>query len=85
MKDAVHGNPDLVGNFELAMSIMEQQMSSNIGEVEDMLQATTGLLREADLENGVANEKANAKFVVFGTDINSYSQGEDYYLKMCNQ
>ena len=60
LKDAVHGNPDLVGNFELAMSIMEQQMSSNIGEVEDMLQATTGLLREADLENGVANEKANA-------------------------
>lgn len=60
LKNAVNGDPDLVGNFELAMSIMEQQMSENIGEVEDMLQATTGLLKEADLENCVASEKANA-------------------------
>ena len=60
LKNAVSGNPDLVENFEVAMSIMEQQMSANIGEVEDMLQATTGLLREADIENGVASEKANA-------------------------
>ena len=34
-------------------------MSANIGEIEDMLQSTTGLLREADLENGVANARAN--------------------------
>ena len=60
LKNAVNGNPDLVGNFEVAMSIMEQQMSENIGEVEDMLQATTGLLKEADLEAGVASERANA-------------------------
>ena len=60
LKSAVNGDPDLVGNFELAMSIMEQQMSENIGEVEDMLQATTGLLKEADIENSVASEKANA-------------------------
>lgn len=60
LKRAVHGDPELSQNFNTAMEIMEQQMSANIGEVEDMLQATTGLLREADLENGVANEKANA-------------------------
>jgi hypothetical protein len=44
----------------MAMSIMEQQMSENIGEVEDMLRATTGLLKEADIENSVNSEKANA-------------------------
>lgn len=60
LKKAVNGDPDLVGNFELAMSIMEKQMSENIGEVEDMLRATTGLLNEADLENAVASEKANS-------------------------
>ena len=59
LKNAVHGNPNLVENFEVAMEVMEQQMSANIGEVEDMLQATTGLLREADIENGVATERAN--------------------------
>lgn len=59
LKNAVNGNPDLVGNFEMALSIMERQMSENIGEVEDMLQATTGLLREADLENAVSSERAN--------------------------
>ena len=60
LKKAVNGDPSLTANFNVAMEVMEQQMSANIGEVEDMLQATTGLLREADLENGVANEKANA-------------------------
>ncbi len=60
LKNAVNGDPEALGNFEMAMSIMEKQMSENIGEVEDMLQATTGLLQEADLENGVSSEKANA-------------------------
>lgn len=59
LKNAVHGNPDLTENFSVAVEVMEQQMSANIGEVEDMLKSTTGLLREADLENGIANARAN--------------------------
>lgn len=58
LKNAVHGDPNSMENFNIALEVMEQQMSANIGEVEDMLQATTGLLREADVENGIATMRA---------------------------
>lgn len=74
LKKAVNGDPELTKNFNVAMEVMEQQMSANIGEVEDMLQATTGLLREAELENGVANEKANAI-------LEKYERGEGLFSK----
>lgn len=75
LKNAVHGNPNLVENFEVAMEVMEQQMSANIGEVEDMLQATTGLLREADLERGIASERAQEILARYDRKEGMFNQG----------
>ena len=74
LKKAVHGDPEKLTNFETALEVMEQKMSANIGEVEDMLEATTGLLREADLESAVSNERANAILAQYDRNEGVFSQ-----------
>ncbi len=60
IKSALNGDPDMMENFETAIEIMENEISSNLGEIEDMIDETNGLLGQADMENAVISEKATA-------------------------
>jgi len=60
IKSALNGDPDMMENFEAAVEIMENEMSMNLGEIEAMIDETTGLLGQADVENAVISEKATA-------------------------
>lgn len=60
IKSALNGDPDMMENFETAIEIMENEISTNLGEIEDMIDETNGLLGQADMENAVISEKASA-------------------------
>lgn len=60
IKAALNGDPDMMENFETAVEIMEDEISMNLGEIEDMIDETNGLLGQADMENAVLSEKAQA-------------------------
>ncbi len=60
IKSALNGDPDMMENFETAVEIMENEISLNLGEIEDMIDETNGLLGQADMENAVISEKATA-------------------------
>ena len=60
IKSALNGDPDMMENFEMAIEIMENEISMNLGEIEDMMDATNGLLGQADMENAKISQKAEA-------------------------
>ena len=60
IKSALNGDPDMMENFETAVEIMENEISMNLGEIEDMMDATNGLLGQADMENAKISKKAEA-------------------------
>ena len=60
IKSALNGDPDMMENFETAVEIMENEMSMNLGEIEAMIDETNGLLGQADMENAVISDKAQA-------------------------
>ena len=60
IKSALNGDPDMMENFETAVEIMENEISMNLGEIEDMIDETNGLLGQADMENAVISDKATA-------------------------
>ncbi len=60
IKSALNGDPDMMENFETAVEIMENEISMNLGEIEDMIDETNGLLGQADMENAVISDKAAA-------------------------
>ena len=60
IKSALNGDPDMMGNFETAVAFMEKEMSMNLGEIEAMIDETNGLLGQADMENAVVSDKAQA-------------------------
>ena len=60
IKSALNGDPDLMENFEMAVEIMENEISMNLGEIESMIDETNGLLGQADMENAVISTKASA-------------------------
>lgn len=60
IKSAINGDPDMMENLERAVEIMETEMSMDLGEIESMINETTGIINQADMENAVMSEKAQA-------------------------
>ena len=77
IKSALNGDPDMMENFEMAVEIMENEISMNLGEIEDMIDETNGLLGQADMENAVLSEKAQS--ILQKYDSNQGIFNEDHW------
>ena len=58
LKAAFSGDPDIMEDFEMAVEIMETQISADLGEISEMMDATDGMLAQADLDNAVVDARA---------------------------
>lgn len=54
----VKGDPDELAMFTDAMDFMAKDISDKIGEMEHVIDSTTGMLADLDAKNGVANMRA---------------------------
>ena len=45
-------------DFEMAVEIMETQISADLGEISEMMDATDGMLAQAELDNAVVDARA---------------------------